>query len=293
MIKRILLHVPLLLLFLLLPAQGFTVSERDITVTPPTIAQGEVGLITMKNKGGIPSVRWMGKTVALVSYGNNQRVAGFIGVDLTTKPGRYTLLISGTHSDTPHSLGVNVVSKDHGVRRFTVPKEMAELDSLTLKRVKREIRSMREVLSKPAGDRLWRGAWIVPLSGRVVSPFGCRTIINGHERSPHSGVDLRAKEGTPVKAVNRGRIAFVADHFFSGRSVVTDHGAGIQSMYFHLSHIPVKVGQLVEKGALIGLSGSSGRATGPHLHFGIRINGGRVDPIQFIEISRGLERHER
>jgi murein DD-endopeptidase MepM/ murein hydrolase activator NlpD len=293
MIPRILLAVPLLLLVLLVPAQAFPVSERDIIVTPPAIAQGEVGLVTMKHKGDIPTARWMGKTIALVPNDNNERAAGFLAVDLTAKPGRYTLFISSTQSKSPHSLGLEVVSKDRGVRRFTVPKEMVELDSVTLKRVRREIKRMREVLSRPAGQRLWRGAWILPVSAGVVSRFGCRTIINGHERSPHSGVDLRAGEGTPVKATNRGRIVFVADHFFSGRSVVADHGAGIQSMYFHLSHIPVKVGQLVEKGAVIGLSGSSGRVTGPHLHFGIRINGGRVDPIQFIEISRGLEGHER
>jgi murein DD-endopeptidase MepM/ murein hydrolase activator NlpD len=289
--KRILLCIPFFLL-LLLPAHGYSAPELDIIVTPPTIAQGEVGLITMKIIKSMPSLKWMEKTVALVPCHNGQRSAAFIGVDLTTKPGKYTLFIN-IQNERPDSLGIDVVAKDYGIRQFTVPKAMVELDALTLKRVKREIKSMREVFSRTAAERLWRGPWIMPLSGSVVSPFGCRTIINGHERSPHSGVDLRAQERTPVKATNRGRIALVADHFFSGRSVVMDHGAGIMSMYFHLSHIPVKVGQVVEKGACIGLSGSSGRATGPHLHFGVRINGGRVDPIQFIQISRGLEAHER
>ena len=122
------------------------------------------------------------------------------------------------------------------------------------------------------------------------SPFGCRCIINDMERSPHSGVDLKASEGTPVKATNRGIVVLVADHFFSGLSVVIDHGGGMQSMYFHLSEVLVQAGELLEKGTIIGLSGSSGRVTGPHLHFGIRLNGGRVNPIKLIEISRRLER---
>lgn len=128
------------------------------------------------------------------------------------------------------------------------------------------------------------------MAGTVVSPFGCRCIINGEERSPHSGVDLKAEQGTPVKATNRGKVALVADHFFSGLSVFIDHGGGIQSMYFHLSQVFVQVGQVVEKGTTLGQSGSSGRVTGPHLHFGIRLNGERVNPINLIEISGGLER---
>jgi murein DD-endopeptidase MepM/ murein hydrolase activator NlpD len=143
---------------------------------------------------------------------------------------------------------------------------------------------------RPPEHPLWRGKWIKPVAGTVVSPFGCRSIINGMERSPHSGVDLEAAQGTPVKVPNRGRVVLVANHFFSGLSVVIDHGGGIQSMYFHLSQVIVEVGQLLKKGEIIGLSGSSGRVTGPHLHFGIRLNGERVNPINLIEISRRLER---
>jgi len=167
---------------------------------------------------------------------------------------------------------------------------MVELDADTLKRAEEEIRVVRGLFIRPAGYSLWRGRWIRPVAGMVVSPFGCRRIINGMERSPHSGVDLKAEQGTLVKATNRGKVALVADHFFSGLSVFIDHGGGIQSMYFHLSQVFVQVGQVVEKGTTLGQSGSSGRVTGPHLHFGIRLNGERVNPINLIEISRRLER---
>ena len=128
----------------------------------------------------------------------------------------------------------------------------------------------------------------MPVQGKIVSPFGCRTIINKLERSPHSGVDLKVAQGTSIKATNRGRVVLVADHFFGGLSVVIEHGGAIHSMYFHLSNASVRVGQMVEKGDTIGFTGSSGRATGPHLHFGIRLNGERVNPLGLIELSAGL-----
>jgi murein DD-endopeptidase MepM/ murein hydrolase activator NlpD len=149
---------------------------------------------------------------------------------------------------------------------------------------------MRDILSVSHDQPLWQGSWIRPVSGGIVSPFGRRTIINDLERSTHSGVDLKAAEGTPIKAANGGRVVLVADHFFGGLSVVIDHGGGIHSMYFHLSEVSAKAGQIVEKGELIGLSGSSGRATGPHLHFGIRLHGDRVSPLRLIELSTGLGR---
>jgi murein DD-endopeptidase MepM/ murein hydrolase activator NlpD len=177
---------------------------------------------------------------------------------------------------------------DHGIRRFTVPKEMEALTPAILERVKKESQEMREIFTRCNLQPLWHGRWIRPVQGRIVSPFGCRTIINNLERSPHSGVDLRAAQGTLIKAPNRGQVVLAADHFFGGLSLVIDHGGAIHSMYFHLSDISVSVGQMVEKGDIIGLTGLSGRATGPHLHFGIRLNGERVNPLRLIELSAGL-----
>ena len=102
-------------------------------------------------------------------------------------------------------------------------------------------------------------------------------------------MDLRGAAGTPVKATNRGRITLTDEHFFSGRSVVIDHGGEILSMYFHLEKILVQSGEIVEKGQVIGLVGSTGRASGPHLHWGVRLNGVRIDPLVLLDISRQLE----
>jgi len=289
--KRYYLLLIVLLLFFLSPVETRPSSGLDVTLTPSTIGQGEVALLSIQKLGKVkPKVIWMGEKITLLSDNKNEAWAGFIGVDLTTKPGRYKMKISLSDSNRPHAITVSVLSRDYGSRSLTLPKEMVELDATTLKRVIEESKTVKGLFISSDTYPLWMGRWIRPVPGMIVSPFGCRCIINGMERSPHSGVDLKAAEGDPIKATNRGIVALVAHLFFSGLSIVIDHGGDIQSMYFHLSKDFVKVGQAVEKGAIIGLAGSSGRVTGPHLHFGIRLNNGRIDPIKLIEISGGLER---
>jgi hypothetical protein len=289
--KIIRLLLIILFFSFLSPIEARSSSCLDATLSPSPIGQGEVALLSvqklMKTK---PTVLWMGKTIILLSDNKNTTWAGFIGADLTTKPGRYNITIIFPESNRPHVLSVGVLSRDYGTRRLTLPKKMVELDSDTLKRVRKESKAVKRLFISSGKNPLWMGKWIRPVPGNIVSPFGCRCIINGMERSPHSGVDLKAAVGDPIKATNRGIVALVAHHFFSGLSVVIDHGGDIQSMYFHLSKDFVKVGQVVEKGTIIGLAGSSGRVTGPHLHFGIRLNNERIDPIKLIKISGGLER---
>jgi len=274
-------------IFFLSPADALPFTGSDIKLRPPTVKQGEVSLLTIKKKEELkPEVTWREKRIAVVLDSSNGTWSGFLGADLTTVPGGYTLTI---YSDEVLARQITVLAKDHGIRRFTVPKQMEALDTSTLDRVREESKTMREIFSRSPRQPLWQGTWVRPVPGKIVSPFGCKTIINTLERSPHSGVDLRAPHGTPIKAPNSGRVTVVADHFFGGLSVVLDHGGAIHSMYFHLSNASVTVGQIVEKGDIIGFTGSSGRATGPHLHFGIRLNGNRVNPLGLIELSAGLK----
>lgn len=135
---------------------------------------------------------------------------------------------------------------------------------------------------------VWRGNFNPPYAdfradgdGR----FGHRRFINGEPRNPHSGADYSGERGRPVLAVNSGKVVLVMDHFFSGNSVFIDHGLGIYSMYFHLAKVDVAEGQTVKKGERIGEVGSTGRATGPHLHLGYRINGARVDPRSVLKLE--------
>jgi hypothetical protein len=286
--KGFYLFMTILYFSFLSPVQAFSSSPPTIELTPSSIGQGEVGLLSIQKKGNVrPEVIWRGTSIAVLPNIQDGVWTSLIGADLTTTPGRYTLQIELNNKALIRS--VSVLAKDHGTRRFVVPKEMEALDPSTLRRVQKEAGEMRELFSVSEEPIHWWGRWIRPVPGKTISTFGCRTFINSLERSPHSGVDLKAAEGTVVKASNKGRVVLVADHFFSGLSIVINHGGGIQSMYFHLSSVSVHEGQVVEKGESIGFSGSSGRATGPHLHFGIRLNGERVNPLYLIKLSERME----
>jgi hypothetical protein len=265
-------------------------SEPKVSVSSRNIPQGDLGLIRVEvGKGEIPQVTWMGEKVHMVPNDQERTWRGFLGVDLKAKPGTYPLYVEILPAGGEKNTEIHVEQKRYGVRRLTLPREMVALDAPTLERVKEEARTMRALWEAPASIAAWSGPFLRPVEGEVVGPFGRSSIINEQPRTPHSGVDLRADRGTPIKAINDGRVALTCDHFFSGRSVVIDHGGGILSMYFHLEKILVQKDEKVTKGQVVGLVGSTGRATGPHLHFGIRVNGARVDPLRLVSLSEDLE----
>jgi murein DD-endopeptidase MepM/ murein hydrolase activator NlpD len=168
-----------------------------------------------------------------------------------------------------------------------------DLDTITLNRVKNEASIVNALWAVDITAPAWEGEFLMPVGGKVIGAFGKRSIINNNKRALHTGIDLRGKQGTPVKATNNGRVMLVADHFFTGNSLYLDHGGGIISMYFHLDKIMVEEGNTIKRGEIIGLVGSTGRATGPHLHWGVRINGARVNPLTLIELSKELGEYSR
>lgn len=280
------------LLALFLPAgEAPAFSRADILVSSARIGQGEsAALVVRAGRGLTPRARWLGGPVFLVPGREGGNWFGFLGADLGADPGRAFLEVGLLPSGEKQKVEITIEAKDWGVRVLTLPREMVELDKETLARVRKESRIMKEALATPSPPPRWRGPFARPLQGEVVGPFGRRSIINEMPRSPHSGVDLRAPKGTPVQSVHDGRVLLIAEHFFSGRSVVIDHGGAVQSMYFHLDEIKVRQGEVVARGQVIGLVGATGRATGPHLHFGMRVNGARVDPMQIIVLSEQMER---
>lgn len=278
-----------LILSLVCPGTGESMTELDVQLLSHSISQGDLGLIRIRvSQGETPEVRWMNREVPLVPQGEAVWV-GFLGVDLSTKPGTYHVVARSFPSGLEKDFSIRIVEKDYGVRRLTLPQEMVDLDAKTLTRAKSEATVMKDLWKAPPAIPRWRGNFLRPIPGGVVGPFGRRSVINEQPRSRHSGVDLKGERGTPVRAINHGRVVLAEDHFFSGLSVVIDHGGGIQSMYFHLDRITVDKEQMVKKGEVIGLVGSTGRATGPHLHWGVRINGARVDPLRLTFLSRRLE----
>ena len=153
------------------------------------------------------------------------------------------------------------------------------------KRIEAEQRKVRAVLARNEPERWWETPCIRPVPGEVSSVFGGQRVFNGQPRSRHRGVDLRGPEGQPVLAVTGGRVAIAEEHYFSGKVVFIDHGLGLVSLYAHLSALLVAEGDMVKAGQEIGLVGATGRATGPHLHWGVNILGKPVDPLSLLSLG--------
>jgi len=269
---------------------AIALSAPDIYLSSDRIFQGDLILIRVKAEGGGKvRVKWLGKEISLIANPDGTFWRGFLAADLNEKPGNYKAVVNVSPSGYKKQFEIEVVHKDYGVRTLTLPKEMVELDKKTLKRVRKESDIINGLWEAPASAPVWSDFFMRPVDGDVIGPFGTGSIINNQPRSPHTGVDLMGEEGTPVKAINDGKVILICDHFFTGKSIFLDHGGEVISMYFHLKEIDVKQDHMVHKGQIIGLVGSTGRATGPHLHWGIRVNGARINPLSLIDLSRESE----
>lgn len=211
--------------------------------------------------------------------------ATLIGIDLAQPTGRHPLTITWKEGESVQErrLMVKINSATFGVQKLKLPKKMVDLDPETLKRVRTEKTRVRKAFSRSLEKKLWDGEFVVPAKGRKQGTFGRRRFLNGKPRNPHTGEDISAPMGTPVLATNKGKVVLVGNFFFNGRSVIIDHGMGLFSMYFHLSEVMAKEGSIMNTGEEIGRVGKSGRVTGPHLHWGARLNGARIDPYSLIE----------
>jgi murein DD-endopeptidase MepM/ murein hydrolase activator NlpD len=200
-----------------------------------------------------------------------------VGVPLSAKPGTRLRIDGGRRK-----LEVRVVAKKYPSQRLTVPKEQAELSPEQLLRYEQEREHLRAVLRTFSESPPGSLGMLQPIAGPRSGSFGLRRIINGRARSPHSGMDIAAPSGAPIVAASGGRVIDVGEYLFLGRIVVLDHGQGWLSLYAHLSEVGVAPGERVAAGAPIGRVGTSGRVTGPHLHFSVYLNAASVDPALFL-----------
>jgi hypothetical protein len=238
--------------------------------------------------GGV--VRWPGAGIEWCAAAGERSApldgACLFPIDLLQRPG--PLELTRRRGGATEKATIVVDRFDYPVQTLTLPSRMVDLSPADLERVRRENREMaaRFKLRSPRRFALPLAAPLDPLpaGGR----FGHRRVINGLPRSPHGGADYAAAEGTPVRAAADGAVVMVADHFFGGRAVLVDHGDGLVSQYFHLSRVDVREGQALTRGEAVGVVGASGRATGPHLHFGLRWRGARVDPGLLLDAPAAL-----
>lgn len=215
------------------------------------------------------------------------RWRALIGVDLEQRPGRYTAVLLGTAEDGAvlrEEVVIEVQRRVFEERRLQVAPDFVNPPAEMLARIERERALTQAAFAASASERLWQEPFVRPVPHQANSRFGTRSVYNGERRSPHAGTDFLSPSGTPVRAPNAGRVLLARDLYFTGQTVIIDHGLGVLSLFAHLSRLDVKEGTLVERGQTVGLVGATGRVTGPHLHWALAVSGARVDPLALLAL---------
>ena len=273
--------------FLLITSAFAQEGPGTITVEPAEIFQGGVAVVTLTGKEIGGAKVFFGDTEIAPFPMPDGSYAALVGVDLERAPGAVEISVRGRSGAGPQwerRATVSVLAKEYPSEAFSVSPSFDQIDAATMKRIKREQAEFDRLWTTRTASRLWDGGFLAPVAVQITSPFGFRRVINSSPRAPHGGVDLKAQLGAEIAAANHGRVALRDDFYFSGKSIVLDHGGGVYTMYFHLSEFRVEKNAQVRKGGVIGLAGMTGRVTGPHLHWGARLNGARVDPMELLLI---------
>ena len=221
------------------------------------------------------NVSYKGTPVWVVQDGAQRKA--IVGIPLSAETGTHYLDVDG------RKIAFEVMSKEYRVQRLTIEnKRKVNPEKRDMDRIWRERKEMDSAFLKFDTSVETDTAFAVPVKGPMSSSFGLRRILNDQPRSPHSGMDIAAPEGEPVYSPSAGVVTAAGDYFFNGNTIMVDHGHGLITMYCHLSAMDVAPGDWVDKGELIGRVGSTGRVTGPHLHWGVSLNNARVNPALFL-----------
>ena len=264
---------------LLLP---FTVSGGELVLQAPQVGNG-----------GVAVLRWLGEPLSFgvvrfrdtifYLYPDKQGAVALLPVSLEVPAGEYPLLAALADQQGQTKTAELVLLVEHKKRpeeKLTLPEKMVTPVERDVARINRESRLLTErfALRSP---RFWT-VFKRPVTDPVSSIFGKRRVMNGKPKSPHSGTDFRSPAGTPVHAISSGRVILVDDLFYTGKTVIIDHGEGLFSLYAHLSKVLVEEGRDLRAGDALGKVGSTGRSTGAHLHLTVRLLGERIDPLALL-----------
>jgi murein DD-endopeptidase MepM/ murein hydrolase activator NlpD len=263
---------------------------KSLSWTPGKIKVGSPCLfkVEMARAPSILNGKWQGRDMAFFPAGDRHIWYGLAGVDVETLPGNYALALDATMpgGQTVHSAQeIRVFPSVYKIEKLRVPDRFVEPDADTQKKIEADKEIKKKAFSRQTATPEWSGSFGVPVNSAVSEMFGTRRTFNGKLASIHRGLDYHAKEGTPITAANSGTIVLAQELFYEGNCVIIDHGQQFMTLYMHLSKIEVAEGEKVKQGQVIGLSGATGRATGPHLHVAVRWQGAYLDPAQLWTLA--------
>jgi murein DD-endopeptidase MepM/ murein hydrolase activator NlpD len=216
---------------------------------------------------------------------DEQRWRGLAGIDMEAKPAKYRVTAQVDPAAAPpaqEAVDLEVLPKAFRTRRLKVNPAFVNPPESARARIAADAKLLAHTWTMSAPERLWSAGFSRPVPHEANSVFGVLSIYNGATRSRHGGTDFLSPAGAPVAAPAAGRVLLAQDLYFTGNTVILDHGLGLLSLFAHLSEIGVADGVAVAAGAVIGRVGATGRVTGPHLHWTVRLNGARVDPLSLL-----------
>jgi murein DD-endopeptidase MepM/ murein hydrolase activator NlpD len=250
---------------------------QTIALSARSIQPGEVVRVEVRGPSelGAVAASVFGKHIPLEFDEGRQTWNALVGIDLDTKPDVYRITIGS------QVRVLRVAAKKFDVRRLRVAEEFVNPPASSMEQITRDNRILAAIYARIT-PRRWTGSFILPVDGAPTSNFGTVSYFNGQRRSPHTGVDFLSPTGTPIRASNHGTVVLAEPLYFTGNTVIVDYGDGLYSLFAHLSQLRVKAGAEVQPDTIVGLVGATGRVTGPHLHWTVRLHGARVDPTSLV-----------
>lgn len=268
----------------LLTTSGVTVELAYRAFQP-----GEIIVVAIKDDSNVKDaqIRFLRRKYRLEKSETSSGLLAFVGLDLRLEPGLYTMEIFIDNAEGERERlekQIPVLAKKYPLKKLWVDERFVTPPPEFHERIRREAEILKVVYEITTDRWLGEGLFIIPSSGEAKHNFGERRIYNNKPRSSHRGVDIVVPYGLPVRASNSGRVVLASDLYFAGKTVIIDHGIGLFTLYCHFSKIRVKRGKLVKKGEIIGEIGATGRVTGPHLHWGVKVFGSSVDPFSLLSL---------
>jgi murein DD-endopeptidase MepM/ murein hydrolase activator NlpD len=272
----------------LTPAATLTVQAQ-----PARLVNGAPVLFRVKSLSRLDSLAgsWLGHQIVFSFDASSKTWFALAGVSLETTPGSYALELTGQRTGTKavreklsFTRKISVMRAKYPKVELTVSKQFTEPDPNQVKQIEADQKTKKDYLNRVTPEREWSGNFTAPADAAISDAFGTQRVFNGKTQSSHQGLDFRVPSGTPVAAMNQGIVLLARPLYFEGNCVVIDHGQGLLTIYMHLSQFAVKEGDHVKRGQQVGLSGGTGRATGPHLHVAVRWQGTYLDPASLLRL---------